>query len=157
METINRYFRDLTKAAFARHGFAQLDVLGHWAEIVGPELALACRPERIRWPRGEGEDRQKRGGTLTVEAAPGRALDIQHETPHMRERINGFFGYGAIAEIKIKQGSWGETVSAPSRPPLPGDAAAALDGRTAGIPDDGLRDAVKRLGRAALAQQRTSS
>jgi hypothetical protein len=157
METINRYFRDLTKAAFARHGFAQLDILGHWAEIVGPALAGTCRPERIRWPRGEGEDRQKRGGTLIVEAAPGRALDIQHETPHMRDRINGFFGYGAIAEIKIKQGRWGETASAPSPAALPADDAATLESRLTGIPDDALRDAVKRLGRAALAQQRTSS
>lgn len=157
METINRYFRDLTKAAFARHGFAQIDVLGHWPEIVGPALAKACRPERIRWPRGEGEDRQKRGGTLLVEAAPGRALDIQHETPHMLERINGFFGYGAIAEIKIKQGRWSEPSPAAPRRWLPADAARALDRRAAEIPDEALRDAVKRLGRAALAQQRISS
>jgi hypothetical protein len=100
METLNRYFRDLTKVAFARHGFAQTDLFARWAEIVGLERAQMCRPERIRWPRGEGDDGQKLGGTLIVQAAPGRGLDIQHETPHILERINMYFGYGAISSSR---------------------------------------------------------
>jgi hypothetical protein len=162
METLNRYFRDLTKAAFARHGFAQTDLFARWAEIVGLERAQMCKPERIRWPRGEGEDGQKQGGTLIVQAAPGRGLDIQHETPHIVERINIYFGYGAIASIKVMQTGWRQAENTPEpKQPLPAEAAEALDRRLADIPDEALRGALKRLGSAALtppvSQQRTNS
>ena len=55
METLSKHFREITKAAFARYGFAQADVVANWEAIVGPELAAVSAPERIRWPRGSGE------------------------------------------------------------------------------------------------------
>jgi hypothetical protein len=149
METLNRYFRDLTKAAFARHGFAQTDIFARWAEIVGLESAAMCRPERIRWPHGE----ERQGGTLIVQAAPGRGLDVQHETPQIVERINMYFGYGAIAAIKVVQTAWAQAGQiSVARPSLPAAENEALDGRLAGIPDDALRNALKRLGTGALSQ-----
>jgi hypothetical protein len=101
METLTKHFREITRAAFARHGFAQGEVISHWAEIVGPDLAGVSAPERIKWPRGSGEDKQKSGGTLVIRAAPGRGLDLQYEAPRIIGRVNGFFGYQAVAQIKV--------------------------------------------------------
>ena len=39
METLSKHFREITKAAFARYGFAQADVVANWDAIVGEELA----------------------------------------------------------------------------------------------------------------------
>ena len=94
METLSKHIRDITKAAFARHGFAESDVVAHWAAIVGDELAAVSAPERIKWPRGSGETAQKQGGTLMIRAAPGRALELQYEASRIMARINSFFGYG---------------------------------------------------------------
>jgi hypothetical protein len=155
METLNRYFRDLTKAAFARHGFAQADLIGVWPEIVGAHTARMCRPERIRWPRGDGDGEGRQGGTLILQAMPGRALDIQHHAPHILERINVYFGYGAIASIKIVQTVWNEEPASPPSRVLPGDKSAELDRRLADCPDPGLREALRRLGHGALARDFT--
>lgn len=103
METLSKHFRTLTRAVFERHGFAQADVAANWGEIVGEELTRHSAPERIRWPRGAGEDARKSGGTLVIRAAPGRALDLQYEAPRIIARINSFFGYTAVAKLKVVQ------------------------------------------------------
>jgi len=157
MQTLDKPFRELTQAAFARYGFAYGELLSQWAAIVGDGFAKACRPERISWPRQAGEVRQRMGGTLILQVAPGRALELHYETPKLIERINVFYGYGAIAAIKIRQAP----AAAPqppvrSKPGLRPAEAAALEAELAGIGEEGLRDALRRLGTGALANVQSS-
>src|SRR5437764_7180361 len=100
MESLAKQFRQLTAAAFHRYGFGYAELMPQWAAIAGEDIARICEPERIRWPRNSAE---KKGGTLVLRAAPGRALDLQHESHRLAERINSFYGFGAIAAVKIIQ------------------------------------------------------
>ena len=38
--------------AFAKQGFASADIVTHWPEIVGPEVAAHAEPVKLQWPRG---------------------------------------------------------------------------------------------------------
>ena len=107
MDTLNKHFRKLTEASFERYGFAYAELLSQWEAIVGVELAAVSAPERISWPRrndGEEDRGQPGGGTLVVRAAEGRALELQYMGPRIIERINGYYGYGAVAKLKVLQG-----------------------------------------------------
>ena len=149
METLTKHFRELTRSAFARYGFAQAELLARWPEIAGEELSRVSEPERIKWPRGLGDNAQRTGGTLVIRAAPGRGLELQYEVPRIIERLNRFFGYGAIASIKIVQaGSWPATGPAPL-PELP--QKKLFEQSVAAIEDDGLRAALERLGAGVAA------
>lgn len=151
MHTLDKHFRELTKAAFARYGFAHMDLTAQWPEIVGERLSHQCRPERIKWPRREGETAQRLGGTLVIRAAPGRGLDLQHETPHIIERINRFYGYGAIAAVKIVQDAqWTEGQKPLPARPLDAAAERALNDKLEAVADPKLKAALARLGAAAL-------
>ena len=75
METLTKHFRELTRSAFARYGFAQAELLARWPEMAGEELSRMSEPERIKWPRGLGDNAQRTGGTLIIRAAPGRGLE----------------------------------------------------------------------------------
>ena len=154
MQTLNRHFRTLTQAAFQRYGFAYAELLQQWPVIVGKELADVSRPERLKWPRGaQGiEERgQPDGGTLIVRAQQGRALELQYMAPRIIERINGFYGYGAIAAIKVLQGALPQkSVRQPGLPDLDPDQLGDLENRLEAIADDKLRAALKRLGSRAL-------
>jgi hypothetical protein len=142
METLTKHFRVLTKAAMGSHGFAQADILGQWDVIAGERLAKVCRPERIKWPR-VGE---QRGGTLTVQTAAGRALDVQYALPELKDRINGFFGYQAISAIKVVQGhALAETPVKPAPNPQEDDIIPA---ELAAISDPALQASLARLGRS---------
>jgi hypothetical protein len=153
METLSKHFRDITKAAFARYGFAQADLVASWSEIVGPALAEVSAPERIRWPRGAGEEAQKRGGTLVIRAAPGRALEIQYEASRILARINSFFGYGAIEAIKVMQGQ-GLAPARPRAPVLP--EKPVCEQELASLEDSPLKAALERLGRGVAGTSRSS-
>jgi len=157
MRTLDKPFRELTQAAFARYGFAYGELLSQWTAIAGDSFAKACRPERISWPRQTGEARQRMGGILILRAAPGRALELHYETPRLIERINAFYGFGAIAAIKIRQAP----ATAPQPPARPKRAlkaaqAAALEAELAGIGEESLRDALRRLGTGALTSCQSS-
>jgi len=157
MQTLDKPFRNLTQAAFARYGFAYGELLSQWAAIVGEGTAKVCKPERISWPRQAGETVQRQGGTLILCALPGRALELQYETPRLIERINGFYGYSAIVTIKIRQArsAFGKPAGRPKRTLAP-DQAAALDTELARVGDEGLREALRRLGTGALARSKSS-
>jgi hypothetical protein len=132
-------------------------LLGQWLAIAGQDIGKACKPERISWPRQAGETRQRQGGTLILRADPGRALELHYETPRLIERINAFYGYAAIATIKVRQAPAPASKPAvKSRPTLPTAQMAALDTELAGVGDEALRDALRRLGTGALSRCKTS-
>jgi len=87
------------RAAFRRFGFVQSSVVTRWPEIVGPRHARVCAPEQIRFPMGEKSD-----GTLHLVVLPAHAPLIQMVIPEIMERVNRFFGYRAVAHVRLRQG-----------------------------------------------------
>jgi hypothetical protein len=155
METLEKHFRNLTGASFAKRGRAAADLMAQWPAIAGERLSAICTPERIKWPKGTGQDGQ--GGTLILRAAPGQGLAVSYETQVLIERINVFFGYQAIVGVKVTQGHrrLGQEERA-KLPQLAPDTAAALEQRLSSIADEHLKAALKRLGAGALAPRRSS-
>lgn len=153
METLTKHLREITKAAFARYGFAESDVVAHWGAIVGEDLAAISAPERIRWPRGSGEAAQKQGGTLIVRAAPGRALELQYEASRVIARINSFFGYGAIASLKVMQAP---ELAGKRRTPPPLPEKPVCEQQLGVLEDSPLKAALERLGRGVASTSRSS-
>ena len=105
------------------------------------------------WPRGAGEEAQKQGGTLIIRAEPGRALELQYEASRIVARINSFFGYGAIAGIKVMQGQARLPQSA-KPPPVP--EKPVCEQELASLEDSPLKAALERLGRSVAAVSRSS-
>jgi hypothetical protein len=151
MQTIDKHFRKLTETVFKKHGFAQGDVLAHWPQIVGMDMAAITAPEKIRWPRGS-EDMQ--GGTLHVRVSPGRALDVQYSAQAIADKVNSFLGYRAIAALKLTHA---HGMLRPAKlKTVPPDPTPAVVARVAQVEDADLQAALSRLGaRVAAATPRS--
>ncbi|HLL27929.1 MAG TPA: DciA family protein [Xanthobacteraceae bacterium] len=87
--------------AFSRQGFAAVEIITHWEDIVGPELARRSEPMRLYWPRREDPDSL---GTLTVRVEGAYAIELQHSAPVVIERVNRYFGWRCVGRIAIRQG-----------------------------------------------------
>ncbi|MEW4467640.1 DUF721 domain-containing protein [Parasphingorhabdus sp. JC815] len=98
--SISDLMPEIGRAAFRRYGFIQSSVVSRWPEIVGERYAGVSLPESIRFPRGE-----KEGGTLNLLVSGAHATLMQHITPEIIERVNRFFGYGAISQVRFKHGT----------------------------------------------------
>lgn len=132
----------LTKAALGGRGFAEAGLISDWASIVGAETGRMTRPVALKFPKSQRQD-----GVLTVQAGGGAALELQHLKPQILERINAYFGYRAVADLKIQQGS----AAAPRRreaalpPPSAADQEAVAKA-VHGIADTELKATLTRLG-----------
>ena len=147
---------DVGRAAFRRFGFVQSSVVTRWPEIVGEHHARVCTPEAIRFPPGEKAD-----GILQLVVLPAHAPLIQHVIPEIIERVNCFFGYKAVARVKLRQGTVqpptgtgrGEARAAapPSLKPIPLELGDSL--RDIGDPE--LRTVLESLARTLGGQEDT--
>jgi hypothetical protein len=89
-------------AAFKRHGFASTEIVTHWADIVGAEIAAHAEPIKITWPR-QGDTEEPEPATLVLRCEGPAVLEIQHLTDVIIERINRFLGWRAIARLALRQ------------------------------------------------------
>lgn len=132
-----------------------LGLVQSWDEIVGDRLAASTRPEKIGWPRRLSEDDPFEPATLVIACEGAAALRLQHETGEVIERVNAFLGFAAVGRVRIVQKP--VAPPAPARPrlrPLSGPETAKVDHLVTPIEDDGLREALARLGRSVLGSKR---
>lgn len=137
--------------AFARQGFASTGLVTHWDEIVGPEIAAHAEPMRMQWPRRTGEETPE-PATLVLRVDGPVALEIQHLSGVIIERVNRFFGWRAVGRIALRQAPLvGRKPKAPPAAPDPA-AVARLAAGLGEIADTDLRQALARLGAAVKAK-----
>jgi hypothetical protein len=132
-------------------GFASSAIHLHWDEIVGAQLGPWSEPVSLRWPpRPPGADpaKSRDGATLTIKIEGAFALDLQHQTPQIINRINGFFGWRCVEKLVLKQGSV-RKVAPPTRrlkPVLSVEGSRALDHLLTDVESPELKAALARLG-----------
>jgi hypothetical protein len=149
---VGSYVPKLTRKAFEKYGFSAATLLTDWAVIVGEDIAAFAAPERLKWPRNVGvhEDVEagaegRPGAVLVVRVDPARALDVAYKTRQILERINGYFGYRAIAELRILQAPL-TVAPRPAAAVLPAAVVMPCEApELASIADERLRAALSRL------------
>jgi hypothetical protein len=132
-------------------GFAITSLLSEWPAVVGEELASFTAPDRVVWPRrsedGEAASPQSAwrtdGAILVLKVDGPRAIEVQHRAEQILERVNVYFGYRAIAQLRFLQAP---VPKAKSHAPAPAPASAEEPLPAAGVADSGLAKALGRLG-----------
>jgi hypothetical protein len=132
---------------FAQQGFASRELVTRWADIAGAEIAAHSEPIKIQWPQAVGDDAPE-PATLVLRVEGPVAIEIQHLSAVIIERVNRFFGWQAINRIALRQAPLRRRN--PPRPPAGPDPArvAAIAAQLPDVADDHLREALARLGAA---------
>ncbi len=141
----------------ARRAGISTALLGSWDEIAGEEFADCSRPEKIAWPRRDASDEAGgyQAGVVTIACEGARALFLTHAQGELIARINAFFGFPAVRQIRIVQKPVSQAVRhRRPLPPLKGEAARRLEDMMEGIENEALKKAVTRLGTAVLQKKR---
>ena len=129
---------------FAKQGFASTELVARWPDIVGLEISAHSEPEKIKWPRRD--DLNPEPATLVLRVEGPAALEIQHLTGVILERVNRFFGWKAIGRVSLRQAPLTGQRRRIAPPPPDPETVAALAARLPDITDEALRGALARLG-----------
>jgi len=139
-------------AALKAQGFTSAEIVARWGEIAGPEIAAHSEPIKINWPRAN-----KAGGlpgeapepaTLVLRVEGPTAIEIQHMSAVILERVNRFFGWRAIGRIALRQAPLKHREARQGLPRLDTATAARIAASLPQIEDEELRQALGRLGAA---------
>ncbi len=115
-------------------------------------MASHCFPYRLSSGGASG------ASTLTLVADDRAALELQHQTPKLIDKINAYFGSAVVSKIKVVTGVVPITnPQRPARRSLSQQEEAALLAQVSQIEDPDLRAALTRLGRHALAESRKTA
>jgi hypothetical protein len=138
---------DVFSDAYAKQGFAARELVTRWAEIAGPEISAHSEPLKMQWPRPvEGQPQEP--ATLVLRVEGPMALEIQHSSDVILQRVNRFFGWSAVGRLALRQAPLSRREApSPPRPPDP-KAVAEVSETLSAVEDKELRAALARLGAA---------
>lgn len=131
--------------AFAKQGFASRELVTRWADIVGAHVAAHSEPLKIQWPRPV-ENQQPEPATLVLRVEGPMALEIQHTSDVILERVNRFFGWQAVGRIALRQAPLSRRPVRQRRKAPDAAALAKAEASLGTVDDADLRAALARLG-----------
>jgi len=144
----------VARTTLGRHSLAEASLLTEWPSVVGADIARMAVPRGIRFPNRK----QRREGTLELRVAAAHATRLKHQEPLIVERVNAYFGYKAVASLRLHHDGRPEHARTPRgaaespEPPAPSpETERRVAQQVDGIGDCELRDALARLGRTLKA------
>lgn len=140
--------------ALRRRGFAGRDIITHWAAIAPKPYDAVARPDKLTWPRG-GE-RTAEGAVLYLRCLPGHALAVQHEGQKIAAAVNRYFGYFLVREVRLSiEAMTADAETGDDPTPVPSRAVvAAVEGAVEDVADEGVKEALRRLGQGIMGRAR---
>ncbi len=150
--SISNIVREVTKSSFGNKDLLFGKMLSEWMHIVGEEIGHKTVPLDLKYIRG---NKKKNQAKLHLGVKSSYATEFVYKKSLVIERLNMFFGYDAIEDIKIIQQSSfmdkQEEVVAKSKD-LSTVEREELDKKLDKIGENDLQIALRKLGKAILLQ-----
>lgn len=148
---------NLTKDIFGKKNLLFGKMVSQWAHIAGPDVAARATPMELKFQRKtEKENGGSPQAVLVLAVQPAFALEFSYQKDLLVERLNVFFGYPAIKDIKIIQNSNimdNKRVTKAKTKPLTLQQQQTIEELTADIKDNDLQTALKNLGKAIASRR----
>lgn len=156
LQSVSSMLLPLAKKILGKKGFVEVDVLTNWSKIVGEELAEFVWPQSIDFPRDA-----RNNGVLKVAVPSGAfALELQHREKNVIQKINAYFGYAAVASLRIMQnaaleyGAQNQRVERVQKNLVSADEEIYIKDLSAGIKNSALQETLERVGRCIMSNNK---
>tara|TARA_B100000287_G_C20123383_1_gene579218 strand:- start:27 stop:527 length:501 start_codon:yes stop_codon:yes gene_type:complete len=153
MKSISNLMPEITKESLGKKGLLFGKLLQEWESIIGKNKARLATPIDISFSKKKVVNGVHTEATLTILVNSSNATVIQHEQNLWIEKINLFFGYRAIGNIKLKHDTVTKKTIAPNKlgtrtQALSRQDRKSLEENLKDISDDNLKEALKNLGQS---------
>ena len=72
------------------------NIIDNWSKMVGSNIASICYPSTIKMGK------EMNNGTLVLNVIHGNELTVEYSKQEIIDKINSFFGFKCIKEVKLK-------------------------------------------------------
>ena len=72
------------------------NIIDNWSKMLGKDLSNACYPSTIKMSK------EMNNGTLVLNVIHGNELTVEYGKQEIIDKINSFFGFRCIKEVKLK-------------------------------------------------------
>jgi len=72
------------------------NIVDNWVKMVGKDLSNACYPNTVKMGK------EMSNGTLILNVIHGNELTVEYSKQEIMDKINSFFGFSCIKEVKLK-------------------------------------------------------
>jgi|TARA_B110000967_G_C18646879_1_gene441311 hypothetical protein len=84
------------KKQLKKGGYNYSNIVDNWVKMVGRNISEMCYPNVVRMGKNMN------AGTLVLNVVHGNELDIEYKKQDIIDKINSFFGFNCIKEVKLK-------------------------------------------------------
>ena len=84
------------KKYLKKGGYNYSNIVDNWTTMVSKKISDSCYPISIKMGK------EMKNGTLILNVAHGKELEIEYAKSQIIDKINSFFGYDCISQINLK-------------------------------------------------------
>ena len=84
------------KKLLKKGGYNFSNIVDNWVKMVGKDLSNACYPSNIKMGK------EMNNGILVLTVIHGNELTVEYGKQEIMDKINSFFGFKCIKEVKLK-------------------------------------------------------
>ena len=84
------------KGILKKNGYNYLEIINKWNLLVGRDISNLCHPKSIKMTQGN------KNGTLILSVERGNEINIEYSKKEIINKINSYFGYKLINEIRLQ-------------------------------------------------------
>ncbi len=84
------------KGILKKNGYNYSEIISKWNLLVGRDISNSCHPKSIKMTQGN------KNGTLVLSVERGNEINIEYSKKEIINKINSYFGYKLINEIKLQ-------------------------------------------------------
>ncbi len=84
------------KGILKKSGYNYSEIISKWSVLVGKDISSCTYPKSIKMKRGDSN------GTLILAIKRGDEINIEYSKGEIINKINSYFGYKLINEIKLE-------------------------------------------------------
>jgi len=84
------------KKHLRKGGYNYSNIVDNWTKIVSKKISDSCYPHNIKM----GKD--MKNGILVLNVIHGKEMEVEYNKKEIIDKINSFFGYNCIDQVKLK-------------------------------------------------------
>ena len=84
------------KSILRKNGYNYSEIISKWNMLLGNDISSCSYPKSIKMTKGD------KNGTLVLAVKRGNEIDIEYSKKEIINKINSYFGYKLINEIRLE-------------------------------------------------------